>query len=243
MAEDISLKHPSWSLLPVPPARCKCGWVNNQGMVITLHHLGADSALHARMNDLRAVRDHYRASFAKQGMGLIECDVLQLQDVQAVRAIAKLVMPPKGAAYAGTIALPLHKESYVFNMVAKELGITGIRETAVTLKTATELEKQGYTLDLPIESEPNRQAITAKAPIAWKNATTGRVVRWAQDPYDPAFNGRCLRNLSDAPEHDAGFPEHPLSQVRAALECLTQGVRLSVGLKRRAAGRNRWLPW
>jgi hypothetical protein len=193
------------------------------------------------MHDLKAVRDHYRASFAKQGMGLIECDVFQLEAVPAVRAIAKLVVPQKGAAYAGTVALPLLKESYVFNTVAKEHEITGIRETAVMLKMSTEFEKREYALDLPPES--GQQEESAKEPIVWKNAVTGAVMQWAQDPYEPEFKGPCLRNLADSPDHDARFPEHPLSRVRAALQCLIQGVRLSAGLKHRAARKNRWLPW
>jgi hypothetical protein len=241
MPGDISFEHPGWSLLPEPPAKSECAWTNNQGLIITLHHLGLDRALRNRMQDVKAVRDHYRVSFGKQGMGLIECDVLQLQGVQAVRAIAKLVLPQKGAAYAGTVALPLPKESYVFNTVAKELGITGIREAAVMLKISTEFEKQGYALDLPVES--GQQSESVKAPIAWKNAATGAMIHWAQDPYEPEFKGPSLRNLADGAEHDAGLPEHPLSRVRAALQCLTEGLTLSGRLKQRAVGRKRWLPW
>jgi hypothetical protein len=238
MPGDISFEHPDWSLVPEPPAGCACGWANSQGMLILLNHLGLDRALRNRMSNPKAVRDHSRAGFAMRGMGLIECDVLQLQGVQAVRAIAKVVKAPKGAAYAGTVALPLPKESYVFNMSAREGGITGIRETAVMLKISTDLEKQGYALDLPNEAQAK-----PGTPIAWKNATTGAVIRWAEDPYLPAFNGPSLRNLADAPEHDAGLPEHPLSLVRAALKCLTEGLTLSDALKQRAAKKNRWLPW
>jgi hypothetical protein len=241
MLGDISFEHPGWSLLPEVPAKSECAWTNNQGLIITLHHLGLDRALRDRMQEVKAVRDYYRASFGKRGMGLIECDILQLQGVPAVRAIAKLVLPQKGAAYAGTVALPLPKESYVFNTVAKELGITGMRETAVMLKISTEFEKQGYSLDLPAVS--GQQSESAKVPIAWKNSATGAVIHWAQDPYEPEFKGPCLRNLADSAEHDAGLPEHPLSRVRAALQSLTVGLTFSEKLQHRAAGRKRWLPW
>ena len=52
-----------------------------------------------------------------------------------------MILQPTRAAYAGTVALPLPKESYILNVVAQEAGITGIRERAVTLKISTELEE------------------------------------------------------------------------------------------------------
>lgn len=225
--------------MPQAPKNCECGWVNDQGMVICLSHFGPDKGLRDRMSDVKSVRDHYRAGFAKEGSGLIECDVCEFEGVRGVRAIGKLLLQPNGAAYAGTIAMPLPKESYVFNLVAKERGITGLREAAVMLKMTAELEKQGFTLNVP----PPDQSQTKVARFSWRNASTGALIYWEQDPYDPDWRGPCLRNLADAPEHDSGFPEHPVSRIRAALQCLAQGMRLSPELKKRAVEKKRWKFW
>lgn len=243
MPNDILFAHPDWSLMPQTPKGCECGWSNGQGLVVGLRHIGFDKALRDRMADVKAVRAHYRTNFAREGMGLIECEVFEIEGVPAVRAIGKVILQPIHAIYAGTIALPLPRESYVLNVAAKEAGITGMRDTAVMLKASVELEKQGYALDLHSEGASGQPAKTAKAPVVWKQAVTGAVVRWAQDPYDSEWEGPCLRNLADAPEHDRAFPQHPLSRVRLALQCLTQGVRLSAELKQRAAGQRHWGLW
>src|SRR6266446_4152503 len=174
MPSDILFEHPDWTVMPQPPNNCESAWKNSDGLVIALNHLEHDKGLRERIGEVNAVRDHYRTGFAKQGMGLIECDVFDVEGVRAVRAIGKVLLQPTGAAYAGTIALPLPKESYVLNVVAREAGITGIRETAVWLKVRTELEKDGFALDLPSEE----QSTANKAPINWSNASTGAILPW-----------------------------------------------------------------
>ena len=235
MPGDISFEHPDWAVMPQPPNNCECAWKNSDGLVISLSRLGEDKGLRDRVGDVKRVRDHYRAGFAKQGLGLVECDTFDLEGVRAVRAIGKVILQPTRAAYAGTIALPLPKESYVLNVIAQETGITGIRETAVMFKVSTELEKQGFALDLPQDDKSSAN----NAPIIWRNTSTGAALHWTQDPYDPEIQGACLRNMAEAPEYDAGFPQHPLSRVRTAMRCLTQGIRLSPELKRRAEGKKR----
>jgi len=58
-----------------------------------------------------------------------------------------------------------------------------------------------------------------------------------KDPNDPDRKDPCLRNMTDAPEQDSGFAQHPLSRVRIALQSLTLGVRLSDELKKSAEGK------
>jgi hypothetical protein len=131
----------------------------------------------------------------------------------------------------------LAEESYVFNVAAQEVGVSGVRDTAVWVKTSVELEKQGYALDLPPEGEGDCEAERSKVPMAWKHTQTCAVLKWAQDPYESDFEGPCLCNSADAPEHDEKFPQHPLTRVRFALRCLAQGVSLSAELKKRAKHR------
>jgi hypothetical protein len=233
MPSDLIFEHPDWSLIQEPPENCESGWVNGNGLVIGLQHFGPDAPLRERLTDVTAARDHYRAGFAAQGMGLVQCDLLNLDRAQAVQAIGKIILKPRGAAYVGTIALPLPQESYVLNVAAQETGITGLRETAVMLKATTDLERQGYSLEPPPEVKAG-QPPGAKLAIAWKNTQTGSVLRWAQDPYELDYEGPCLRNMADAPENDKRFAGHPLTQVRATLQCLVQSIKLSAHLKKRA---------
>lgn len=242
MSSDITLDHPDWTLAPNKPNNCECAWVNREGLGVILQHFGPDKGLRDRLSDLQGVRGHYRSGFAKEGIGLIECDVFDVEGVPAVRAIGKIISQPAGAAYAGTIALPLPQESYVFNLAAEETGITGVREAAVMIRMMRELEGKGFTRIDPPQEQPGA-ATPAHKPIVWRNAATGEELPWAQDPYDAACEGPCLRNLADAPEHDVGFPQHPLSRVRAALQNLVECVRLSDGLKRRAKGKRRFGWW
>jgi hypothetical protein len=243
MSHDILFEHPGWTPMAQAPKNCERGWSNRQWLVISLGHLRLDKGLRDRMHDVAAVRDHYRAGFAKQGMGLVECDTFEIGGVPAVRAVAKIILPPVGAAYAGTIAMPLPRESYVFNVIAREVGITGMRETAVMMKVSTELETRGFALIPPTDNSPENESNAAKAPIAWRNSATGTVVHWAQDAYDPECTGPCLRNMADSAEHDGMFEQHPLSRVRGALQSLTQGVRLTESLKKRAERKPWWRIW
>lgn len=243
MPNSLCFAHSDWSPSPQTPENCESAWVDNQGVVIGLQHFGADKPLRDRLTNVKAVRDHYRTSFAAQGMGLIECELIEIDEVRAVRAIGKIILQPVRAAYVGTIALPLPQESYVFNVAAQEDGISGIREAAVWLKESSELEQQGYEPDLPPEHEIGQQEGTSRASMAWKHLQTGSLLHWAQDPYDPDFDGPCLRNMADDSKHDSGFPQHPLSRVRFALQCLAQGVKASPDLKQKANQKRRWKLW
>lgn len=82
---------------------------------------------------------------------------------------------------------------------ARELGTPGVREAVVTdtLMKAGKLSPEEYEL------------------------------RWAQDPYDPAYRGvdrNVLRFLSDDETYDQQFPQHPLSKVRRLLATLSNHV-------------------
>jgi hypothetical protein len=243
MPDDILFENPDWHPVSPLPKGCESAWTNSRGAVY-VYHLGLDRGLRDRLNDIKAVRDYYRTTFTKDGIGLIECDVVEVEGERAVRAIGKAIRPPNGATYVGTVAVPMARESYVFNVLAQERGATGLRESVVMLKLSKELEAQGYVLDLPSDEPPEPPGKAAKPqPIHWKNPTTGAVQRWCQDPYEPDYEGPCLRNLADAPEHDERLPDHPLSQVRATLRALAQYVRFSPELKKRAQRKSGWRFW
>ncbi|HEX9047724.1 MAG TPA: hypothetical protein VF988_11925 [Verrucomicrobiae bacterium] len=228
--------------MSLPPDGCESAWTNGPE-TIGVYHLGLDKNLRDRLDDLNAVRDYYRTIFAKDGIGLIECNLIEIEGVRAAQAIGKIILPQEGAAYAGTVAVPMPRESYVFNTLAREIGVTGLRETIVMLKLSKDLETQGYVLHTPVAEPPGSSREAAPHPIFWKNAATGEIQRWCQDPYDPDYNGPCLRNLADAPEFDEKLPDHPLSRVRATLRELVQDLRFSPSLKNRSQPKGGWRFW
>ena len=88
----------------------------------------------------------------------------------------------------------------IWTTTACELGTTGVREAVVTAALMNEgkLAPQDYEL------------------------------RWAQDPYEPAYRGvdkSVLRFMSDDEAYDEQFPQHPLSKVRRVLATLSSDVK------------------
>ena len=49
---------------------------------------------------------------------------------------------------------------------------------------------------------------------------------WQRDPYEPGFRAPLQRNLSEAEEYDAEFPDHPLSRLRRLLPRLSDTLRV-----------------
>ena len=54
---------------------------------------------------------------------------------------------------------------------------------------------------------------------------------WMHDPYDPALHGGFHWNLSEAPEDDVRFPNHPLSRLRPVLSHLELTLRITKEVK------------
>ncbi len=50
---------------------------------------------------------------------------------------------------------------------------------------------------------------------------------WAQDPYDPTFDGPVLRNLSEDEKFDVDFPDHPLTRTREILAGAVRSLQIS----------------
>ncbi len=104
------------------------------------------------------------------------------------------------AYYYTGILITCVKGAWLFwTTVARELGTTGVREAIVTATLMSEgkLSPDEYEL------------------------------RWAQDPYDPAYRGvdrSVLRFMSDDENYDQEFPQHPLSKVRRILATLSKHV-------------------
>jgi len=126
-----------------------------------------------------------------RGGGLIEVQAMPGGMGPSATLIYKRLQCP-AYVYTGMFITSAQGVSLIWTIVACERGVTGVREAVVTatLMEAGTLTRDGYK--------------------RW----------WAQDPYDPAYQGvdrSVLRFMSDDECYDQQFPKHPLSKVRRVL--------------------------
>ena len=102
--------------------------------------------------------------------------------------------------------LPFRDFSYVAQVICKEVGITGARDTAVLVRL--------------MQAGGNDPSAPAPYPAGWM-----------ADPYDKEIKTPLARNLSEDSAYDAEFPDHPLSRARCALARIEVTLKLSPELK------------
>jgi hypothetical protein len=127
-----------------------------------------------------------------------------------VRTLFKAAQQPTGRTYLGALTFPFRDFSYVLKAQCEELGMTGVRDTVVSMT----LMASG---DTGIDTE------------------SGRMTGWLDDPYDPSETGPMTRNKSERPEYDAQFPDHPLSRARRVLDHLERTVAINETIKSQPA--------
>ena len=91
-----------------------------------------------------------REAVAASGAVLVECKLITLEHVPAIRQIMKAPQKPSGMTYLGAFTLPFASFSYVLKEQCEERGMTGLRE-AVLLDEA--LQNKTVTIN-PDSSTP-----------------------------------------------------------------------------------------
>ena len=146
--------------------------------------------------DVEALRRYCRQIAEDHNAGLVEASVILGQLGPGVQMIYKQLEMP-AFTFTGMQIVPLPQASLIWSVVAREKGMTGIREAVVT----SSLFSQGrLTPELYEES-------------------------WAGDPYQPDYqrvDRSVLRYMSDDASYDTQFPTHPLSKVRRVLRELSR---------------------
>lgn len=198
--ESVRLVLPEWALIfHNEEARV---WQDDRGDGLALHFYPGPPSLPAPLEDVDAVRNAMRARAGEAGAGIVEVDVIMLDGLPAVRSIVKKPQQPSGMTYEGALLLPRQPFRFEIKVLCRETGVTGIRDSAVFLRVASEYE----------------------GPVGFPDT-------WFQDPYDLSFQGPTLRNPADDPEWDERFPDHPLSRCRAHLRMLEDRITLKEHLK------------
>ena len=117
-----------------------------------------------------------------------------------------MAQEPTGRTYIGTLTFPFREFSYVFRVGSPERGVTSVRDSIVF---ATLMKTQQVSLD----------------------ERGGQFKGWLDDPYDSNETGPMTRNISERPEYDSRFPNHPLSRARWVLGHLQRTVAIDNSVK------------
>jgi hypothetical protein len=54
-----------------------------------------------------------------------------------------------------------------------------------------------------------------------------RLKGWFRDPYDPLYDSIASYTVSDEPQYDEHFPQHPLSRIRRKFPEILDDLELS----------------
>ena len=108
-----------------------------------------------------------RESVAASGAALVECNLVTLDHVLAIRQIIKAPQKPSGMTYLGAFTLPFANFSYVLKVQCEERAMTGLRE-AVLLDEA--LQNKTVTIYLEFSTpiggdwQPDSEKLTTDFP-------------------------------------------------------------------------------
>jgi len=172
-------------------------WHDSDGDILSLMVLPKMLA-YPLASDETEQRKWCRNAAEHRNAGLIEVHANPSQISPSASFIYKRLQKPV-YIYTGQYFTWIHGANVIWVVVARERGITGLREAIVT----SNLISSG------------------------KLALDGCKKSWAQDPYEPDYRGvdrSVLRFMSDDESYDAQFPKHPLSKVRRVLAALPEAA-------------------
>jgi hypothetical protein len=172
-----------------------CRWTNEDHDELTLSFEPQRPELEFDPRDVETGREYFRYVTGEIGQGFVELNHRVLCGVDASRYIIKIKQNPSGVAYIGNLQIPFNNCHWSVNVLCKELGVTGLRETLVL----------------------NEKMASGEVKLDAKNQ---QMIGWARDPYDANLVPEFGYTLADDSEYDTRFPHHPLSRLRRALESI-----------------------
>ena len=186
-----------WRLVEQKPM--SASWRDRAGDAVTLTR-GSAGLVTESLSDERSLQRYCRRFAESQGAGLVEVEAATSAEGPCLKYIYKR-LEKHAFKFFGVVAIPVPQATWIWMIVTLERGDTGVREAVVTAKL---FEAGRLTLE------------------SYKAS-------WCQDPYDPSYAGvdkSTLRYISDSPEYDDHFPDHPLTKMRRELRRLI-GIRIS----------------
>lgn len=147
--DSVRLVIPDWEQLFADEHTCV--WQNDDGDGLSIHFHTQPPAFAASLDDLEAVRAAVRAEATQAGAGIVEVDVISLDDLPVVRSIVKKPQQPSGMTYEGSLLLLRRDCSAALKVLCREHGVTGLRDAAVFLRVTAGHDEP---LDLPWFQDP-----------------------------------------------------------------------------------------
>jgi hypothetical protein len=181
-------------------------WHTQQGDGIGLLYSATRPDIDAPLDSIDELRAFYRRSAELGGLGVIEIERIEVDGCKAVRTLFKARQQPAGSVYVGSITIPFSRFSYVLKVQCPELGMTGLREAAVS------------------------EQLLASGEIS-VDAHSGTVSGWLSDPYDASLSGPMTRTRAEDPRYDDLFPDHPLSRARKLLTRIQTSARFAAEVR------------
>lgn len=171
---------------------------------MTLNYFDASPDLPS-LGKLEDLRDFYRGQVSQQNGGLIQVEVVELGNYQAIKTIFKIPQEPSGMTYLAALTIPFETCSYVIKIQAPEIEKIGERDSTIATKLVQE------------------KKITAGLD-GYKN--------WSSDPYDSAFDKGTLMNKSEKVIYDIEFLDHPLTQARKLISQIAEEIEFKPKLEK-----------
>jgi hypothetical protein len=158
----------------------------------------------ADVRSVEKIRQAIRPRVTAAGAAIIELETTTTDGCLALRQIIKVPQRPHGMTYVGSLLLPFRDFSFVIKVQCQEHGTTGIRDSIIVNEALGD------------------------GRVTWDRE---EVKGWMHDPYDSALHRGFHWNLSEAPEYDVRFPNHPLSRLRPVLAHLELTLRVTKEVK------------
>jgi hypothetical protein len=182
-------------------------WHTPAGDTLGVFYFPLKPDIDANVRSLEKVRQAIRSRASAARAAIIEVETTTTDACLAVRQIIKVPQQPHGMNYVGSLLLPFRDFSFVIKVQCQEHGTTGIRDTIILDEALG---------DGRVTFDPDRE---------------GFLEGWMHDPYDPTLHRGFHWNLSEAPEYDVRFPDHPLSRLRPVLGHLELTLRVTKEVK------------
>jgi hypothetical protein len=182
-------------------------WHTPTGDRLDVFYFPLKPDIDADVRSLDKIHQAIRPRVTAAGAAIIELETTTTDDCLALRQIIKVPQQPHGMTYVGSLLLPFRDFSFVIKVQCQEHDMTGTRDTIILDEALA---------DGRVTFDPDRE-----------ESLRG----WMHDPHDPALHRGFHRNLSEAPEYDVRFPNHPLSRLRPVLAHLELTLRVAKEVK------------
>jgi len=197
---SVSFDNLNWEL--VEKSNYKMVWRSQEfPAALSLNYFECAPDIPCDLKDIKALRDFYRELVIAKGGGIIQIEVIQVQEKEIVEAILKIPTPSGGKVYFGSYTIPYRDFSYVLKIEAHEDTMAGERDRRIFEQMLNE----------------------GKVILSDQNEILG----WMEDPYDKTVQEGICKTFAENEQFDAEFPDHPLSRLRSLMKRIKTSIALS----------------